>query len=136
MKWSDWVFIVLGIITLLFALYKWVIVRNDNRRGELKDGHDRILKGHAERLDRHSARLEKLDELIALTRSDLHQNYPRLDRIEKMELSIDAKIDGVYRRLAAVSRDVNQAMGTLRANHDNEITNLVAQIRQAIERQS
>ncbi|TVO70887.1 hypothetical protein FHP88_15650 [Sedimenticola selenatireducens] len=132
MKWSDWFFVMLGVITLLFALYKWVIVRNDKRRGDLKDAHDRTLQEHAERLDRHSARLSKMDELITLTRDEMHESYPKLDRIEKMEASIDSKIERVHSRLTAVSRDVNQAIGTIKANHENEITHLVAQIRDAI----
>ena len=134
MQWTDWVFIALGVLTLMFTLYKWSIARNDKRRGELKEAHDRALQEHSERLDRHSARLSKLDELITLTRDEMHESYAKLDRIEKMEAYIDSKIEGVHRRLTAVSRDVNQAIGILKSNHENEITSLVAQIRDAIGR--
>lgn len=129
---AAWAGTILSVMALMFGLYKWGVGRADKRRQERNDLQDRTLDEHRQRLDRHTERLNKMDDLIGLTREDLHRNYPRIGRIESMEKTIDDKLDRVHSRLTAISRDLNQAIGNLKANHENEITHLVAQIRDAI----
>jgi len=126
--------ITLGIVGFVFALYRWSVSRSDKRRQERNDLQDKTLQEHAQRLNRHSERLSKMDEMIKITREEMHQHYPRLERIEGLEKTIDDKLERVHSRLTGISKDLNQAIGSMRANHENEITNLVEQIRTAIER--
>ncbi len=125
---------VIGVSAFLFALYKWAVGRSDKRRQDRNDLQDRTLREHDQRLNRHAERLSKMDEMIKVTREEMHQHYPRLERIESLEKTIDDKLERVHSRLTGISKDLNQAIGSMRASHENEITNLVEQIRTAIER--
>lgn len=133
MELKEWVLMFLAIGGFLFAFYKWIVIRNDKRRNDLRDAHQRALKDHDERLDRHSQRLQKIDELIGLTRAELHSSYAKLDRIEKLEANLDAKLERVHSRVTAVSRDVNKAIGQLQGAHDAEIAALIEKISNTLE---
>ncbi len=133
MGWKDWVMVVLAVAGFLFAYYRWVVARNDRRHEAHASAQDRQLREHNERLDRHSERLSKMEELIAATRDELHQNYLRAERIERMEVSIDAKLEKLDKRMTALARDLNQAVGTLHARHESQITALVAEIKEALK---
>lgn len=133
-NWGVTISGTIAFLVFLFGIYKWIVVRGDKRRGELKETHQQALNDHDARLNRHSERLGRLDELIQLTRDDIHRNYPSLKRFEKLEQSIEEKLEGTHRRMTAVSRDVNQALGRMRGMHEHEIKQLVDSIRDAIER--
>lgn len=133
MEVYQWIFIALAIAGTLGGTYKWIITRNDKRRDELKTEHMGILKEHSQRLDRHSQRINRMDELIGLTRDDLHENYPKMARIEKIERIIDQKLDAVHARLGGISRDLNQMMGTVSTRHEEDFKTLVKEIRNALE---
>ena len=134
MDFQQWLFLVLAILGFLFGFYKWVILRGDKRRNELKTAHDLTLTEHSARLDRHSERINRMDDLIGLTRDEMLKNHPRIDHIEKLETSIDQKLDRVHVRLTGISRDLNKTIGAIDSTHQSEIAGLVSQIKNAIEK--
>jgi len=133
MEWWHVAGFVLALIGSLFGIYKWGVTRLDKRRERLAETHNQVLLEHAERLDRHSARLSKLDDVIKITREDLHQNYCRLDKLERLERALDNKLDRVHQRIGALARDINSMMGAVKANHENEISRILEQIKEAVK---
>jgi len=128
----QWVGLGLAIIGGLFAAYKWMVARDDQARANINNAQDRSLMAHQERLDRHRDQINRLDDLIQLTRAEMNGNFARLDHIEKLEKSLDGKMDQIHKRLSGIARDLNQTIGTLQAGHDAEIKNLVEKIKDAI----
>jgi archaellum component FlaC len=131
--WHGVVAVVLSIFGAAFALYKWGVVRRDKQRLDINTAQDRSIEEHAARLNRHSERLEKLEEMIQLLRQELQQNYPKLDRIEALERSISEELGKVHNRLSGIARDLNRTMGQMQATHDSEITHLIERISKAVE---
>lgn len=137
MELHQWIGIVIGTIsaiaTGLWAWHKWQIARDDANRDQINSAQDRTLQAHKDRLDRHREHLNRLDEIMQRTRDEMASHYVRLEHIEKLEHSIDGKIERIHTRLSGIARDLNQAIGTLRSSHDTQITKLIEQIKDALE---
>lgn len=133
MEWDKIIIITLASVGFLFGFYKWVISRNDKRKGDLKTTHSDILTAQEERLNRHNKRLEKQEQMAALARADIHQILPRLKRIEKLEESIPVEMEKLHVRIGGMARDLNQAIGAMKANHENEISDLIKEMARAIK---
>lgn len=136
----EWFGVAMALLVFGFGLYKWIVSRGDQARANVNNAQDRALEAHAERLDRHREQLNRLDDLIQITRDEMSRTYVRLEHLEKLEQhirdiekSIDGKLEKLHIRVGSVARDVNQTIGKLQQSHDNEITNMVAQIKQVLE---
>jgi len=112
--WKELLVLLMGLTGLLFGAYKWGVARSDKRLSEWRDAH-------GERLDRHDQQLAKMEELIHLTRDELHQNYLRAERIERMENAIDGKLESVHIRLTAIARDLNRVIGHIESREKQRI---------------
>lgn len=129
---TQWTVTGLAIFGALFALYRWIVSRNDHRRTQVNNAQDRTLEEHGERLDRHAQRLEKLDDTLKRLSTEIHDGYAKLDHVGGLETKITHELEKVHERLSSIARDLNQTIGTLRANHESEITHLITEISRAI----
>lgn len=129
---SDWktlLTLVLAMLGLLFGLYRWIVHRADKRHA----AHEKRFKEHATRFDRHESRIEKNEGEVRRTRDDLQTHYVRIDQMERFRSEISANIDRVHHRLGGLAKDLNQAIGTIEANRDADMRELVKEIKDAIK---
>ncbi len=128
-EWKLAVPIAIAIIGLLFGLYRWIVHRTDKRHA----AHDKRFTEHHERFNRHETRIEKNEKLVGMTRDAIHREYVRVDQMDKMMSKVTDEIAQVHNRLGGIAKDLNQAIGSIKASSDVEMKNLVSEIKDALE---
>ncbi len=124
--------IAITIIGGLFAFYRWIITRKDKSRAEQNKSQDEKLQEHKERLDRHRELITEIAESVRVTREDMHNGYVKTGAFLESQKSIDAKLDEMFKRQSAIARDLNQAIGNMKATNEAEIKDLIKGIQDVI----
>jgi len=131
----------LAVLTFLFGFYKWIISRNDKRKSEINSIQDQKLSDQSAQLKRHSEKLRVIEQLIRVTREEMVKGDARISQIEKLENtieklegSIDHKLDSLHSRVGGIAKDLNQSIGAMRSMQESQIAGLVKDIKHALEK--
>jgi hypothetical protein len=129
---SDWLMILGFAVTtigLLFAFHKWRVSRDDKRHEQ----HEQKFAQHFDIFSRHEGRIERNESEIRTTRDELHRDYVRGDQLDRVMGTIGEEFKEVHVRLGGIAKDLNQAIGSIRANQDADMKALVSEIKDAIK---
>lgn len=121
--------VTLAILGLLFGLYRWIVHRTDKRH----EAHEKRFTAHGHRFDRHESRIEGNERQLTKTREQLHREYVRVDQLEKMTAGMTHQIELVHQRIGGMAKELNQAIGTIKANGDAEMKAIVNEIKDALK---
>jgi len=130
---------------LFWTIHTWRIKRHDKARQDLNSAQDRQLDEHNNRLNRHEALIGETGARLSSLRDEVHTNYVRvthldalerrlLDHNKEMERKLTEHNTQVHQRLSGLARDLNETMGKMKANHENEVTGILEKIQTVLER--
>lgn len=130
----EWFGVAMALLVFGFGLYKWIVSRGDQARANVNNAQDRTLDAHQERLDRHREEINHILSLIQTIRDEMARSYVRTENLEKLESSLDEKMERIHSRLSGIARDLNQTIGSIRAAHDAEIKAILEKFKDAVEK--
>ncbi len=117
------------VLGLLFGFYKWWISREDKRH----QAHEERFAQHFDIFTRHEKRIEGNEKEIRQTRDELHREYVRGDQLDRSMEKIGSQVESLHKRLGGIARELNQAIGSIKASKDAEMQNLVKEIKEALK---
>ncbi|MEJ1358325.1 MAG: hypothetical protein RPU51_09155 [Candidatus Sedimenticola sp. (ex Thyasira tokunagai)] len=127
--WQVVLTITLACLGLLFGLYRWIVHRTDKRHAS----HDKKFEEHGHRFNRHETRIEKNEAMVVQTRDEVHREYVHTKQMERLMDGLNDSIKEVHTRIGGMSKDLNQAIGTIKAGSDAEMKALVSEIKNALK---
>ncbi len=122
MDWLTLLPIVIAVCGFFFGLFKWF----HHWAAEKHRSHERKFEDHARKI-------EENEKVLSDTRDELLRDYVRVDHLERMENKLTHAIEAIHIRLGGIAKDLNQAIGRIEANQEEEMHNIARQVKQALQ---
>ncbi|MCU7886621.1 MAG: hypothetical protein KZQ82_20730 [Candidatus Thiodiazotropha sp. (ex Lucinoma annulata)] len=131
MDWGVFAAIGFPFAGFLFALYRWFVNTEEKREKEREkrwtehlvqeernhDEHEKRWRDHDQKFLRYEQRIAKNERDVNNTRDEMHRDYVREDQMKEFRGELRQTLNNVFKKLSAISRDLNQVIGELNSTH-------------------
>lgn len=118
-----------ALAALFFGFYKWLSINAEKKH----QAHEERFHEHHKRMNNHDERIQANAECISEARVELHRDFVRVDQMRLEFGQMAQEFEKVHKRLGGVSRDLNQAIGSIKQQQANQTAEMLDRIVTAIK---